>query len=578
MAKTVYAGPFRSYQYDVLPRINATQDNIGRLVPLPCWPELGVGKTPFTCFKMAAPLDHTNTSDPRQASIAVIKYPAGGGNTPSSQIRGTVFLNPGGPGGSGVGFLITRHFAAGYNVTVGEMFDTIFLGNYDIMSFDPRAVGYTYPSARCYADGEAFFMATDFSDGAGLPHSSNASSVATLAWDDLNAQVCKQRLGEVLKHVTTASTAKDLNLLRQAVGDEQLNLVGLSYGTVLGSYFADIFPGRVGKFWLDGVFDVPNYQAGRWSDNIADFEAVLQAFFTTCAEGPSGACALASRLTAAQKATSDKGAGTLRTLVLSLLDSLRERPVAVANASVPSIFAYIHFKYAMLGAAYMPSQWPQLASEINEALNGNWVPLTENWGVTLYNRTSDNSPSAFNYLSVPSISCSDSLTHDLKWGRQEFEAAVQAMERLSPFAAEMWIRNGAVCLSGWRIRGADVWKGGFNSTPSEPIVFASTTYDPVTPLFAARKMRDRFGGPNRLVHLKGAYGHSTFSAATNCSLSALADWFVYDRLPPEKEIICEAEVRPFGQAGRNLADARLQAIHGVAETVADQLLRAQRRR
>lgn len=537
---------------------------IGELVQQPCWHDLEIKNSAYECYRMAAPLDHKNLSDPRRASIAVAKYPAGGGKTTAKEILGTVFLNPGGPGGSGLKFVTAVNPARG-NITGGEYFDRIFKGRYNIMSFDPRAVGHTVPRARCFADDEAAYVNELFWQGGGLPHSSDHAIIKALAHNKVVAGICEQQMGEELRFVTTTSVVKDLVLMLKAVGDKKLNYAGFSYGTVLGSYFADIYPEQVGKFWLDGVVDVPNYQSGMWSDNLADFEKVRRGFFTTCAEAGVDGCALVSQLKPQQTHSQDKGALALHKLFDDLLESLKEAPVPVINASLPGVVSYSYLKTAFFQAAYSPQLWPQFAEQINDALSGNWVPFANAHGMQKFRKGGGGA--FYNNQAQPSIACSDSLYFGQNWGKAEYQAALREMEKISPFAAELWIDAGAQCLATWKIRGKDIWRGNFSSSPANPILFGSNSFDPVTPLGAARLMRGSFGGRNRLVHVKGAYGHCTIASPSKCALAVVSDWFINDKLPVEEEKICESERLPFSPS--DAMDNADELAHGLSDVMAE---------
>lgn len=534
---------------------------IGKFVEVDCSHDFKINNTAFSCFRMAAPLDHTNTSDPRRASIAIATYPAGGGQTDRESVLGTIFLNPGGPGGSGLQFLTSVSPARG-NVTTAEYFDKILKGRYDVASFDPRAVGYSYPHSKCYDDAETAYANEVFYEGAGLPHSSDHAIVKAIAYDNLMSNLCERNLGEALRYVSTPSVVKDLVLMHRAVGDDKLNFAGFSYGTVLGSYFADIYPELVGKFWLDGVVDVPDYQQGLWSNNLVSFEDVLNGFFTTCAEARED-CPLATLLSPEQARSVDKGASVLRRLYFDLLDTLKEHPVPVINATLPSLATYTSLKTALFSVTYAPSRWPAFASQLTKALQGDWVPFVDNSGLKKFSKGDFESSRS---VAMPSIACGDGLTYGLNWTKKEYKQAMTQMEGLSPFAAEIWIGDGARCLSSWKIRGKDVWRGNFNATPASPILFGSNTYDPVTPLLAARKMQDSFGGgKNRLLHVKDGYGHCTIASRSTCGLQTVTDWFVHDELPQEKEKICSVDRAPYLKPASLAITDHEQAADGLAD-------------
>lgn len=491
---------------------------------------------------MAAPLDYTNTSDDRRASIALVKYPAGGGNTPRSDVLGSIFFNPGGPGGSGIGFLTAKSPSRGG--LTAAYFDKIFEGRYDLLSFDPRAVGRTTPKANCFLDDDEGAYANEiFFEGSGLPHSSDHAIVKSIAHDNLISGVCKKNKGEELTHVSTASVVNDMSLMRKAVGDKHLNYAGFSYGTVLGSYFADILPEEVGKFWLDGVVNVPNYQQGLWDDGVVDFEDVLSGFFTTCADAGVEHCPLATLLNDDEKQRGDKGAEILRDQTFDLLESLRDQPIAVLNASLPQMSTYIGLKAAIFSTMYAPSKWANFTKLLVEAHKGNHVPLVEASGITRlpHKPATDGANDQAQF----SIMCGEALQYDEDWDEGDYKKFLDKLEKISPFGGELWVRDGAICQSAWKIRAKDTWRGSFNSTPANPILFGSNDYDPVTPLRAARKMRDSFRSDNKLFRIEKGYGHCTIAAPSRCGSKTVGDWFVRGVLPEEKEKVCQLDVPPY---------------------------------
>jgi pimeloyl-ACP methyl ester carboxylesterase len=198
------------------------------------------------CGALDVPLDHDNP-DGLTIAIALVRLPA---TNPGSRL-GTIFLNPGGPGGSGVDFV----------VSVGSaLFSDEVRARFDLIGFDPRGIHRSEP-LKCFA----------------IP--GKASSVSTLSWpfpltleeelarqkaDNQLARACEQSGGEILHHMSTVDVARDLDLLRQAVGDEYLNYAGYSYGSFLGNVYANLYPDRVRAIVIDGIVDPVAWTTGWW--------------------------------------------------------------------------------------------------------------------------------------------------------------------------------------------------------------------------------------------------------------------------------------------------------------------------
>jgi pimeloyl-ACP methyl ester carboxylesterase len=272
----------------------------------------------FDCATAQAPLDY---SDPHGATIglAVIRHPA---TDPANRL-GTLFFNPGGPGGPGTLQLPEwLHF-----------FPATLRARFDLISWDPRGVSLTSEvgastAVRCFAtreDEEKFF--------ARLPDGFPVGRAEQRAWISLYARFglrCAETNGDLLAHVSTADTGKDLDLLRQAVGDPQLDFLGLSYGTILGATYANLFPDNVRTMVLDGNVDPVAYTNGGDDDaslglflRLGSDESsakTLDAFLTLCGQAATSRCAFSAGSAAATKAK-------WRTL----LWRLREHPVTVGS-------------------------------------------------------------------------------------------------------------------------------------------------------------------------------------------------------------------------------------------------------
>lgn len=178
-----------------------------------------------TCATLAVPVDH---DDPAAGTLelAVVRVPAS--EQPS---LGAVFVNPGGPGGSG------RSFAAA--------FDRTGLERYDIVGWDPRGVGGSAPVSCTDGAGTDAYLALDNSPD------DQAEVDALLAGSRAYAEACRERSGVLLDHLSVQDTARDLDLLRAAVGEERLTYYGASYGTAIGAAYAALFGERVGRMVLD---------------------------------------------------------------------------------------------------------------------------------------------------------------------------------------------------------------------------------------------------------------------------------------------------------------------------------------
>ncbi len=186
------------------------------------WSACGTG---LDCAKVPVPLDWKNPNGTK-IELAVIRHRA----SKSAERIGSLFINPGGPGDTGVGMV--RDSGPGLDAWGG--------GRFDIISWDPRGTHASSP-IHCFADDaeEAVFW-----KGVTIPYTASESAAYATRMLDL-ARRCGQVMGDVLSHVSTADTARDLDALRQGVGEDKITYVGLSYGTYLGQTYVNMFPQHV---------------------------------------------------------------------------------------------------------------------------------------------------------------------------------------------------------------------------------------------------------------------------------------------------------------------------------------------
>ncbi len=423
----------------------------------PCYQDISqeVG-VPFECGQFRVPLDYDN---PRETiSLALVRIRA-----TAEPYLGSLFLNPGGPGGSGVEFLL------GFGPFAQFIWGSV-ANQYDIVGFDPRGILNSSP-LLCFASLDQALQVFP-----PIPFPSTLEEVAMFRRGDTRLdQACDKNGTEVLNHMSTANVARDLDQLREAVGDDYLNFVGLSYGSYLGQTYANLFPDRVGAFVIDGVLDpiawanldaeVPFSTALRSDVGALD---TLQEFIRQCDEAGPTYCAIAPDSEAR---------------VNAVLERLRQGPILITDPETGESFPYLYsFAIAdILGALYNPFSYAEsatfiafLESQASPASLGAQLQLMREVAGFDRDRGRRSYP---NFVEgFPAVACQDTTnpsTH-LAW----FEAGQEAAAQFGIFG-EIWTWASSPCAV-WSHFDSDVYKGPFDTGTSKSVLVIGNLYDPAT--------------------------------------------------------------------------------------------------
>lgn len=231
----------------------------------------------FKCARLLVPLDWQDEKSGQTIALAIIKQDSVV-DIDDPTYGGPVISNPGGPGGSGTASLV-RSAALQRN-----FLDTPGKKHFELVSFDPRGVGRTTPQVNCYPTSRLERTAAALETRGN--HGLNGGPVALaygLGLAEIEGGRCADANGDLLMHVGTASVARDMLAIVDKIDEynkknskrgagakmgaatkdlPRLQYLGVSYGTVLGNYFASMFPERIGRLVLDGVFDIDDYNSG----------------------------------------------------------------------------------------------------------------------------------------------------------------------------------------------------------------------------------------------------------------------------------------------------------------------------
>ncbi|GAA5978813.1 hypothetical protein JCM5350_004830 [Sporobolomyces pararoseus] len=533
------------------------------------------------CSVHRVPLDYTNPKPNETVSLALRMLPS---TVPPSEQLGYLFINPGGPGGSGTEAVIR----------FGPELQVILEGRYSFISWDPRGVNLTSPDLGCFeTEGDANRFGRDILS-LGLPLAQ--SKAAELRWttkfdaySEALQQSCNKNANQgIMRGSSTAFTARDMLSIAEHLGEEKVNYWGFSYGTILGATFSAMFPDKVNRFILDGVSDSVSYTQNFWQwgiDGLTDTHKTLEGFFSSCADsGPKG-CAFAHQNSTAQE---------LRTRLDQIYESLKERPLAVGKSEWgPGVVTASDVHYSIFHSLYAPKTWPNLASLLAEVEQGNgsrMFELANKWTEQLCrsnpSKNPFHTPMIGSMASAVVIMCGD--THPSKIRNDtSVEGLQKYMEDLrektkSPIADEwsVWISQ---CRR-WSAEPFETYRGpwtvadGLNKT-AFPILFLSMTADPVTPLPAARRMAHNFGPESATLLVQNGFGHCSVAHPSMCTAKKARAYFLEGSVP-KMNTTCDADpgfLFPHSSSSSSFSvetlsaeDSKLkQALHGLAEKMGE---------
>ena len=509
-----------------------------------CHPEAGPN---FECADIRVPLDYDRPWG-RRVSLALVRLPAA---KPKAKI-GSIFINPGGPGGSGVQFVLE----------LGPLlYGDDVRSRFDLVGFDPRGIIGSSPLICFESFEESLSVLPPFA----FPVTAEEEALVEQLDTELNS-ACQRRGGPIVDHMATADVARDLDVLRQAVGDRRLSYVGYSYGSFLGVTYANLFPGRVRAVVVDGVLDPIAWTTGRGDEaetqpfstrvrSDAGAQATLDEFFRLCDDaGPAG-CAFA-------------GDAALR--FAALAERLRAEPIEITDPETGETFPFTYADLidVTLGAMFNSPSWPELAEFLSfvEAEAG---PAA--LGKALRAFTPDGGreqPIPYeNFVEgFPGVICSDSINPDdhSYWSR----AGIEADERFGYFGrAWTWVSSACAVWEGFD---QDRYLGPFNRRTRNPLLVVGNRFDPATRYEGAQIVHDLMPGSS-LLTVEG-WGHtSTFLSL--CADRAVSRYLLSRATPPEGTT-CAQDVGPFEAQG---AGARLRGRQRArAEAISEMTLPAER--
>jgi pimeloyl-ACP methyl ester carboxylesterase len=465
----------------------------------------------FDCATYQVPLDYDR---PRGATttIALARRPAG---DPAHKI-GTIFVNPGGPGGPGRGLV----------AVADEIVSPEVLARFDFVGFDPRGIGASDP-LQCFASDDESNAVLAQVHGVPL---TKAEIASTLRGNYAYTEACKANAGPLLAHMSTLNVAKDLDRLRQAVGDAKLSYIGFSYGTMIGATYVNLFPEKVRAVILDGNVDPDqraNHRLQNHFERAGGFEIVLDGFLRECDKaGP--ACAFS---------------GNARQKFDAIRNRFRQGPVDIPGIGHATIDDFTGF---VIGVMYDVSQFPSAAVTLQlvyDTITGAPAKTlaagsstflqpgpVRRWNADAYENNGYDAGLAVNCVDAPMPRNPAAYPGFANW----FESAHPTYGRAEAFSEEG--------CANWP-RTSERYAGPWNRRTAQTVLVVNGTYDPATRYTFARRMTRELGNA-RLLTLDG-YGHTTRYSA--CISGWYTRYLLNGDLPPAGTR-CGQDLAPFPAA------------------------------
>ncbi len=494
------SAPTAEKESDPRPTADTATPSTGELTWAKCTGRL-TKQAGLDCATLDVPIDPSEPEG-EQLSIALARKASTGS---AKQRIGSLVINPGGPGGSGLEFLANASTA----------FPSSLTDHFDLVSFDPRGVGDSDP-VRCLDDDRKDAQL----EGDLTPDTPEERERLDADAAEVR-EGCADRNPELVHHMSTADVAADLDRIRSALGDERLNFLGYSYGTSIGATYATMFPEHIRAMVLDGAISPSASAADQAMVQATGFERTLANFVAACDADDS--CALAPDAAGAIEATRA---------------SLEADPVTVDTKSGKRTLGRDLFDYGLATALYDTATWGPTATAIKDIRKGGaetFLALVDRQTGRQADGSYDNSSDA-----QVMVNCSDQRDQPTEEEAAAEEARIiQAAPTFGP-------------LLGTGLTSCNDWPAPAEPTPvpkadgAPPILVVGTLGDPATPYEWAQEMTAALSGSVLLTY--EGDGHTAFLRGGQCIEDAVVDYFVDLELPDEGTR-CPAEKSKSGFGG-----------------------------
>ncbi|WP_407111086.1 alpha/beta hydrolase [Streptomyces sp. DSM 116494] len=439
----------------------------------------------WQCATLQVPLDWAEPDGPT-IGLALIRAEATGDDR-----LGSLLFNFGGPGGSGVSMMPS------YAPAVSALHE-----RYDLVSWDPRGVAAS-EGVRCRDDKD---IAAAESSVDGTPDT--PAEERTYLQDAADfGKGCQEAAGKLMAHVSTTDTARDMDRIRQALGDDRLNYFGISYGTELGGVYAHLFPRKVGRLTLDAVVDPTADTAGHAKNQTRGFQTALNNYLKSTGRDP--------------------GQGSRE--IAELLDRIDAEPLPTSSSG-----RELTQSLALTGIVlplYSKTSWPALTSALEAAEDGDGSELLAL--ADGYNERDASGRYGTTTHSQRVISCLDDKQRPTV---EETRELLPEFEEISPVFGSFLGWDTAGWCHDWPVPG-QFDTPEVSAPGAAPILVVGNTGDPATPYEGARKMADELGeGVGVMLTWKGE-GHGAYGSGSDC-VDSTVNAYLLDGTVPKDGKVC----------------------------------------
>jgi pimeloyl-ACP methyl ester carboxylesterase len=491
------------------------------------------------CATAHVPLDYDQPHG-KQVSLALLRVKA---RDQKNRI-GSLFVNPGGPGGSSVAMALASPY----------FLSDSLLARFDVVGMDPRGIGFS-DQVKCFPDAARqapamTTLATGFPWGAAQQKTFLKAAAA-------EARACSTRGRQLAGAMSTAEVARDMDVMRRAVGDAKLTYLGFSYGTALGQYYANMFPDRFRAIAVDGVIDPTAWVGTRSTagqvqdDRLQSADGAWKAFvelMRRCAAAGPTKCSFA-----------DSPLKRFRTIA----ERLKKKPISLGKTKV----TYPLFVGTVLGALYdadAGAEITEFTAALYQLTTPGYVPTKAKAKATdrmVRRMVKQAAGRAFPYDNsfdaYSAVMCTDGR-HPTK-GSSWPKAAARAEKRATYFGPA-WTWSSVQCAGDkWTVRDEDAYTGPFTKRTRHPVLVVGSFWDPATNYADAVRASKLL--PNSRLLSSNNWGHTAYGSSA-CATGTTDRYLLYRALPA-KGTVCVGNAQPFRTVLTDEDDVSAEAVAGL---------------